>query len=212
MNHNLIESLKKTRVIPIVTIPQEDLAVPLAQAILKGGIDWMEITFRNKNATGALLRLKDAKLPIYYGAGTVRSQENALNALQAGAEFLVSPGFNPKIVRWAYDHNIWILPGVDSTFGIEQAIDAGLSVLKMFPAAELGGVDWLKAMQGPYYDIQFVPTGGINLNNLKEYLTLKNVLAVGGSFLAPSSLIIEKKFDQITEICKQVNLIVQNLS
>lgn len=211
MGHNLIESLKKTKVIPIVTIPQEDLAVPLAQAFLKGGIDWMEITFRNKNAAGALLRLKESKLPIHYGAGTVRTLENAQVALQAGAEFFVSPGFNPKIVQWAYDHNIWILPGVDSTIGIEQAIDAGLTVLKMFPAAELGGIDWLKAMQGPYYDIVFIPTGGINLNNLKEYLSLKNVLAVGGSFLAPANLITEKKFDQITEICKQVNLIVQKL-
>jgi 2-dehydro-3-deoxyphosphogluconate aldolase/(4S)-4-hydroxy-2-oxoglutarate aldolase len=200
---DLMEGLKKTRLIPLVTIPDPELAVPLAQALIAGGVNWLEITFRNDLAEEGLKKIHDAKLPIHIGAGTVRTVYQVQKAYEAGAEFLITPGFNDAVSKFAQKHKIPIFPGVDSTLGIEQAQDLGLSVLKFFPAAEAGGIGWLKAIQGPYYDIQFIPTGGINFTNLADYLALKNVIAVGGSFLAPNELIKEKKFDQITALAKK---------
>jgi len=208
---SVIADLETARLVAIVTIPEATLAVPLAEALIAGGIKIMEITFRNDQAAGALKELQAADLPISYGAGTVRSIEQGELAVQAGAKFLLSPGFNDGVVKWAMDNNIPFFPGVDSTTGIEKACDLGKKVLKFFPAAELGGPKWLKAMKDPYYDIKFIPTGGVSLENLKEYLELPNVIAVGGTFLAPKDLIQAKKFTEITITCKSAVTIVKSL-
>jgi len=194
--------LKKTRLVAVTTIPSSDLAVPLAKSLIEGGVQFIEITFRNENAEKSIKEIKKANLKIFLGAGTVRTIDQAEKAIEAGVQYIISPGFNPKIVSWAQSHKIPVYPGVDSTLGIEQAIDLGLKTLKMFPAAEIGGVAWLKAIKGPYSDINFIPTGGVDMKNLKEFLSLSNVLAVGGSFLAPSDLITQKRFDEIAKICK----------
>lgn len=199
----LIDSLKKTRIIALVTIPDPELAVPLAQALLAGGIDWLEITFRNDYAEEALKKIHEAKIPIHIGAGTVRTVYQVQKAYEGGAEFLITPGFNDAVSKFAQKHKIPIFPGIDSTLGIEQAQDLGLSILKFFPAVDAGGIGWLKAMQGPYFDIQFIPTGGINFSNMAEFLTLKNVIAIGGTFIAPFELIKAKKFEEITNLAKK---------
>lgn len=201
-SEELAVELRKTRLIAVTTIPSSDLAVPLAKSLIEGGVQFIEITFRNENAEKSIKEIKNANLNIYLGAGTVRTVDQAERAMKAGVQYIVAPGFNPKIVSWATSHKIPVYPGVDSTLGIEQAIDAGLKTVKMFPAAEIGGVAWLKAMKGPYYDINFIPTGGVDMKNLKDFLSLSNVLAVGGSFIAPSDLLTQKKFDEIVKICK----------
>ncbi|HME56305.1 MAG TPA: bifunctional 4-hydroxy-2-oxoglutarate aldolase/2-dehydro-3-deoxy-phosphogluconate aldolase [Candidatus Lokiarchaeia archaeon] len=209
---SVIADLENARLVAIVTIPDATLAVPLAKALIAGGVKIMEITFRNDQAEAALKELQAANLPINYGAGTVRSIEQAEIAVEAGANFLISPGFNDAVIKWALDNNIPFFPGVDSTAGIEKACDAGMKVLKFFPAAELGGPKWLKAMKDPYFDINFIPTGGVSLENLKEYLSLPNVTAVGGTFLAPKDLIQAQQFAEITAICKKAVAIVKSLN
>jgi 2-dehydro-3-deoxyphosphogluconate aldolase/(4S)-4-hydroxy-2-oxoglutarate aldolase len=206
----LLNDLEQTKLVAIVTIPDAGLAVPLASALLDGGVKFMEITFRNDQATAALKALQEAGLPICYGAGTVRSIELAEIAIDAGAQYLVAPGFNPAIVKWALDREILILPGVDSTLGIELALDAGLKYLKMYPAAEMGGPKWLKAIKDPYFDVKFLPTGGVSLDNLKEYLDCPNVFAIGGSFLAPKDMIQEQRFEDITAVCVNAKEIVES--
>lgn len=209
---SLAAEMDKTKLVAIVTIPDADLVVPLAKALIAGGVKIMEITFRNDQAADALKELQAAKLPINYGAGTVRSIDQCQVAVDAGARFLLSPGFNDIVVKWALDNNIPFFPGVDSTLGIEKAYDIGLKMLKFFPAAELGGPKWLKAMKDPYFDIKFIPTGGVSLENLKEYIELPNVIAVGGTFLAPKDLIQAQNFAEITATCKKAVTIVKSLN
>ncbi len=199
---DLNQDLKKSKLVAVVEIEDSSLAVPLANALLEGGVRFIEITFRTASAGDALLALKGAGTGLHYGAGTVRTREQATRAITAGAEFMVAPGFNKDIIELSRDAGIPFYPGVDSTIGIEAAIGLGLRTLKFFPAEESGGVKWLKAMHGPYPDINFIPTGGISLVNLKEYLALPNVLGIGGSFLAPKQLIKEKKFSEIIAACK----------
>jgi 2-dehydro-3-deoxyphosphogluconate aldolase/(4S)-4-hydroxy-2-oxoglutarate aldolase len=205
-----MDSLKKSRLIAMVTVPQPEMVIPLAQSLMDGGIDWIEITFRNENAVPAIEALHQAKSPIIYGAGTVRTPYQAQKAQEAGSQYLVAPGFNETVVKWALTHKITIIPGVDSTLGIELAQEYGMSVVKMFPAVQIGGIEWLKAMQGPYYDMQFIPSAGITLDNMKAYLALKNVIAVTGSFLAPPNLIKEQKWAEITAIAKKASEIAKS--
>ncbi len=199
---DLNQDLKKSKLVAVVEIEDSSLAVPLANALLEGDVRFIEITFRTASAGDALLALKGAGTGLHYGAGTVRTREQATRAITAGAEFMIAPGFNKDIIELSRDAGIPFYPGVDSTIGIEAAIGLGLRTLKFFPAEESGGVKWLKAMYGPYPDINFIPTGGISLVNMKEYLALPNVLGIGGSFLAPKQLIKEKKFSEITAACK----------
>lgn len=203
--------MEKAKLVAIMTIPDAKLAIPLANAVLAGGVKIIEITFRNDQAKDALKALQAAKLPVHYGAGTVRTIEQGKTAAEAGAEFMVSPGFNESIVKWALKNNIPFFPGVDSTASIERACDLGLKILKFFPAAELGGPKWLKAVKEPYYDIKFIPTGGVTLENIQEYLQLPNVVALGGSFLAPKDLVQAQKFGDITAICKKAVDIVNSV-
>ncbi|MHA1371850.1 MAG: bifunctional 4-hydroxy-2-oxoglutarate aldolase/2-dehydro-3-deoxy-phosphogluconate aldolase [Promethearchaeota archaeon] len=207
----LLADLEKSRLIPVVAIQDPDLAIPLANAILDGGIKFIEITFRTSEAESALIKLKDVNTGIHIGAGTVRTLDQAKRAIAEEVEFLVSPGFNKKLIKYAIDENVAFFPGVDSTIGIENSISLGLKTMKFFPAAAAGGIKWLKAMSGPYYDIKFIPTGGINLDNLKTYLGLANVIAIGGSFLAPRNLISKEKFREITRICQSALEIARSI-
>lgn len=209
--NTIIEALAKNRIIGLFTLSDSDIAADLANALYRGGINILEVTFRTQAGLIALKNIKKLNLPILVGAGTIRTIDQAQNAVEAGADFFVTPGYNPKIIKWAQDHQVPIIPGVDSTIAIEQAVDAGLSTLKFFPA-DIGGIKWLKAINGPYSDIKFITTGGISLANLKEFLTQPNVLAVAGTFLCPSDAIKQKNFDQITEICKSAKKIIESLN
>jgi 2-dehydro-3-deoxyphosphogluconate aldolase/(4S)-4-hydroxy-2-oxoglutarate aldolase len=208
---DLNRDLNKNKLVAVVEIGDASMAVPLANALLEGGVGFIEITFRTESAGDALLALKDAGTGLHYGAGTVRTREQATRAITAGAEFMVAPGFNKDIIELSLDARIPFYPGVDSTLGIEAALGIGLNTLKFFPAEESGGVKWLKAVNGPYPDLKFIPTGGISLANLKEYLELPNVLGIGGSFIAPKHLIKEKKFGEITAACKKAVEVVKSL-
>ncbi|NMC03696.1 MAG: bifunctional 4-hydroxy-2-oxoglutarate aldolase/2-dehydro-3-deoxy-phosphogluconate aldolase [Candidatus Lokiarchaeota archaeon] len=208
---DITKDLRDSKLIAVVEIGDANLAVPLAHALLDGGVRLIEITFRTENAGDSLMALKDAGTGLHYGAGTVRTREQATRAIKAGAEFMVAPGFNKDIIKLSIDAGIPFYPGVDSTLGIEAAVGLGLDTLKFFPAEESGGIKWLKAVQGPYPELKFIPTGGVSAANVKEYLEVPNVLAIGGSFLAPKQLIKEKKFGEITGACKKASAIVKAL-
>lgn len=205
----LLDSLSHEKIIAAINIADETKVIPLIQAMVKGGIKWIEFTFRNEKTEDCLKKLQSAKLPVIYGAGTVRNLEQAQKAVDAGVQYLVAPGLNIKLLDWAADHNLLIFPGVDSTMGIETAIEHGIKTMKFFPAAELGGPKWIKAMAGPYFDIKFIPTGGVTLDNLGEYVKIPNVIAVGGTFLAPKEMIETEKYEDITAICQKATAIIK---
>ena len=207
-NGELVNQLKKDKLIVVTAINDTSKVEPLVDSLLKTGVRWLELIFRNEKTEECLKILQKMNKPIHYGAGTVRTLEQAKQAKSAGAEFLVSPGFNGEIVKWAQQEDILFIPGVDSTIAIEEAQKHGLKILKFFPAVVSGGPKWLKAIKGPYYDISFIPTGGVNIENFNEFLALPNVMAAAGSFLAKASLIDAGKFDEIEKVCKRaVNLI-----
>ncbi len=208
----LIDELRRSRIMPLATIPDPKKTVPLAQSLLDGGVNFLEISFRNEFAAPAMQQIADAGIKIHYGAGTVRSVDQAKAAKKAGAKFLVTPGFGEAVVKFAMEQGISIFPGVDSTYGIEKALEFNLKVIKCFPASVIGGVEWLKAIQGPYGDVGFIPTGGVTLDNLLEYLSLSNVVAVGGSFVIPADLLKAGKFSEITNICRQAMAIIDTIN
>ncbi len=203
------DTLKKHFLIPVVAIESLDNVVPLTQAFCDAGIKFLEITYRNENAGEALRILQKNNFDIIIGAGTIRTLAQAEEAIECGAKFLVSPGYNKEIIQFAAKKNIPFVPGVDSTLGIELAISEGFNLLKFFPAEISGGIKWLKSIKSPYPEIKFIPTGGITLENLSFYVKLANVVGVGGSFLAPKNLILDKKWDKIVLICKEAIKIVE---
>lgn len=211
MYYKILDQLKESRIIAVVNLDDPSKAIPLAKSMVEGGVTWIEFTFRNTQAEQVLRVLKNAEIPkLHFGAGTIRTIDQAKIAKDCNAEFLVSPGLNQKIVRWALEQNLLIIPGVDSTLGIETALDLGLNILKFFPA-DIGGINWLKAINAPYFDVKFIPTGGISQINLVDYLKLPNVLAIGGSFLAPKEMIQKGEFDKIKEICIKTMEIVKSI-
>jgi len=186
-----------TGIIPVIKIESLDKADGLVQALRSSGIHVAEITFRTKTAPGVIERFASRHSDILVGAGTVTTKEEVDSALSAGAAFVVSPGFNPVICSYCIEKGVPVFPGVNNPSLIEQAIAMGLSVLKFFPAEVSGGVRALKAFESVYSSVSFIPTGGIQENNINEYLALKNVLACGGSWIVPTDLIEAGKFEAI---------------
>ena len=207
----LLLNLKQSLLIPVVAVDTLESVIPLAQTLMKAGIKFLEITYRNDKAGKALHLLKDQNFDLILGAGTIRTLDQAKDAIENGAQFMVSPGFNREIIQYCQQQDISFIPGVDSTLSIEMAVAEGLRTLKFFPAGVSGGSKWLKAVKGPYYDIKFIPTGGIAMENLGDYASLSNVVGIGGSFLAPKSLITQKGWDQIFTICQEALTIVKKL-
>jgi len=199
----MIKKLKQIGIIPVAKLENPAHAIPLAKALLKGGIPCIEITFRSAAAEESIRRISQELPEILVGAGTILTMEQAENALRAGAKFLVTPGFNSKIVDFAQTEGIPIFPGVNSPTSIEAALEKGLEVLKFFPAEQSGGCEMLKAFMGPYQKVKFIPTGGINIDNLNDYLSLPNVVACGGSWLVDSKLINSEKFKEIEELASK---------
>ncbi len=196
---DVIQALARLRVIPVIVIEQSERAVPLARALSDGGLPVAEITFRTGHATEALRRIASECPDVLLGAGTVLDPDQAAWARSAGASFVVSPGLNPRVVDYCTTHGITVIPGVCTPTEIEAARERGLHVLKFFPAEAMGGAAYLKAVSAPYGDVAFIPTGGINASNLGEYFAQKNVLACGGSWMAPSEWIAEGRFDRIRD-------------
>lgn len=199
-----IKKIFEIKLVPLIVLEDENDAVPLAKALAEGGIPIAEVTFRTKAAKAVIAKMSREVPEILVGAGTIHNVKQAEEAVEAGAKFIVTPGFNREVVQWCLDREIDVVPGTVTPSDLEQALSMGLTFCKFFPAEAYGGVKTLKALAGPYAEIQFMPTGGVNEKNWKEYLALKNVAAVGGSFMVPTELVKEKDWDGIKEVCRKL--------
>ena len=194
--------LGSNRIVPVVRIDDAGRAGELASVLSEAGISVIEITFRTGAAEGAIRKCREVS-GICVGAGTVRSKEQVDRAKDSGAEFLVSPGFNPAIVEYAAKRGLPHVPGTITPGEVEQACDLGLSVLKFFPAEQAGGTAFLKALGSVYPEVSFMPTGGITADNIRDYLALDNVLACGGSWIVKPQWVNDGDFGKISEACTQ---------
>jgi 2-dehydro-3-deoxyphosphogluconate aldolase / (4S)-4-hydroxy-2-oxoglutarate aldolase len=201
--HEILERLGKIGIVPVVKIEDAADAIGLGRALLAGDLPVAEITFRTAAAEESIKRLS-AELPeLLVGAGTVLTVEQADKAIAAGAKFIVTPGFNPKVVDHCLERGVPITPGINSPTQIEMGLERGLGVLKFFPAGASGGLEFLKAIAAPYGGLQFIPTGGIDPANLKDYLAFNRVHAVGGTWIAKEATIAAKKFDEIERLARE---------
>ena len=199
------------KIVPLVSITDINDAVPLAKALVAGGIPVAEVTFRTPLG-GEAIKLMAKEVPeIIVGSGTVHDIDHAWETLDNGGKFVITPGFNPKVVDWCLKHDLPVCPGTVTPADLELGLDFGLDTVKFFPAGAYGGTKTLKALQGPYADLKFVPTGGVSLDNLREYLSLSNVAAAGGSFIPPSDLMKAKDWTGIEKLGKSINELIADL-
>ena len=200
---NLIKKISDVGVVPVIKIDNAKDAIPLANALKKGGICCAEVTFRTDAAEEAI-RLISQEFPDFLvAAGTVLTPKQADVAMAAGASFIVSPGLNPVVVKHCIDKGYPIIPGVCTPSEVEMGMSLGLSYLKFFPAEAAGGVNMIKSMAAPYTKIKFMPTGGIGPKNLADYLNCKAVIACGGSWMVPGDMITAGKFDEIEKLTRE---------
>lgn len=199
----LIKQISNIGIVPVIKIKDISKAVPLAKALIDGGLPIAEVTFRAADADKAIKAMADAYPEMIIGAGTVLTIEQAKLAKECGAKFIVAPGFNPKVVQWCIDNDILVTPGISTPSEIEQALEMGLKTVKFFPAEQSGGIAKIKAMAAPYGDVTFMPTGGIGLDNMNDYLSFKKIVACGGSFMVKEDLIDNCEWDKITDLTKK---------
>jgi 2-dehydro-3-deoxyphosphogluconate aldolase/(4S)-4-hydroxy-2-oxoglutarate aldolase len=207
MEHKeLFEKMEKCGVVPVIAIESKDLALPLADALIKGGLPVAEITFRTAAAAEVIAVLKQKRPELFLGAGTILTVDQLVSAKECGAVFGVTPGLNPDVVKKAVEIGFPLFPGVMTPSEIEQGLSFGIKVLKYFPAEASGGISMLKAVSAPYghVGVKFIPTGGININNLEEYLQLPQVLVAGGTWIAKKDMISAKKWDDIEQNARKV--------
>lgn len=202
MNEVLVQ-FQKLGIIPVVVIDDAKDAVPLAKALCEGGLPVAEVTFRTEAAEEAIRLMAEACPEMLVGAGTVLTTEQVDRAVAAGAKFIVSPGLNPKVVKYCQEKNVPITPGTARPTDIEMALELGLEVVKFFPAEQNGGLPMIKAMAAPYTKVKFMPTGGINAKNLKSYLDFDKIIACGGSWMVPKDLVAAGNFDEIKRLTRE---------
>ena len=200
---DILNKLSAAGVVPVVVIENAKDAVPTAEAMLRGGIDVMEITFRTAAAPDAIRAVSENCPKMLVGAGTVITLEQCKQAVDCGASFIVSPGFNREVVAWCVEHDIAVTPGCVTPTEIMEAMELGLKVLKFFPANVYGGLGAMKALSGPFGGIKFIPTGGVNAQNLAEYTSAPFIHAVGGSWVCPKADISAGHFEKITQLCRE---------
>lgn len=200
---DVIAQFQKLGIIPVVKIDDAKDALPLAKALCEGGLPVAEVTFRTGAAEEAIHVMAKEYPRMLVGAGTVLTTEQVDKAVAAGAKFIVSPGLNPKIVRYCQEKNVPITPGVSSPSDIEAALELGISVVKFFPAEASGGLAKIKAMAAPYTKVKFMPTGGINEKNIVSYLEFPKIVACGGSWMVSESLINKGEFEEIKRLTKE---------
>ncbi len=201
--NDVLEKIRKLGIVPVIKIEDSKDTLSLGKALVEGDLPIAEITFRTVSAEKSIKTLTDKLPELLVGAGTVLTVEQAKKAVNAGAKFIVSPGFNSKIVDYCLENNIVVTPGVNSPTQVEMALEKGLGVVKFFPAEASGGLTFLKAISAPYSDIKFIPTGGINPANLLSYLSHPSVYACGGSWMVKSDIITSGNFQQITNLAKE---------
>jgi len=197
--------LNGQQVVPVVVINNKEEALGLPQALIDGGTNVIEITLRNEYGITAIEEVKKAYPDMLVFAGTVKTSQEAIDVVNAGAQGIVTPGVTDALLNTIDGLDVSYLPGVTSPSHVLMAIEYGLTECKLFPASVVGGIDMLKAMNGPFPSIRFCPTGGVGPNNFKDYLALKNVMFVGGSWVAPSSMIEAQDWAGITELCRAAN-------
>ena len=210
MNKTL-QDLCNYGVIPVVVINKTEDAKPLAKALCEGGLKCAEVTFRTDAAQEAIRIMSKEYPDMMVGAGTVLTIDQVDRAVSAGAKFIVSPGFDPEIVDYCIDKDIPVVPGCMTPSEVAQGVKRGLEVLKFFPAQQAGGVAMIKAMAAPYTSVMFMPTGGINADNLEQYLSFKKIAACGGSWMVKADLIDSKDFEKITELTKEAVRLVKSI-
>ena len=207
----VLEQIGKIGIVPVVKIDRAEDALPLARALCAGGLPCAEVTFRTDAAAEAIRAMIAGYPDMCVGAGTVLNAEQVDAAVEAGAKFIVSPGFNPAVVRYCLEKDIPVTPGTQTPSEMEQAIEMGLDVVKFFPAEPAGGLAMIKAVAAPYTMLKFMPTGGINLNNVEAYLQYDRILACGGSWMVKGDLIKSGKFDEIAKMTKDAADIVKRI-
>lgn len=209
--NEMLKTLQKIGIIPVVVLDDAKDAKALAGALVRGGLPCAEVTFRTAAAEEAIKIMVEAYPDMIVGAGTVLTTEQVDRAVAAGAKFIVSPGLNPKVVQYCIDKGIPVTPGTQTPSEMEQAMEFGLDVVKFFPAEPAGGLAMIKAVAAPYVDLMFMPTGGINAKNVREYLAFNKILACGGSWMVKKDLIKEGKFDEIEAMVKEAAAIVKEV-
>ena len=201
--NDVLKKIGAIGIVPVVKIDDAKDAVPLAKALCEGGLPCAEVTFRTDAAEEAIRAIAKAYPEMLVGAGTVLTTEQVDKAVAAGATFIVSPGLNPRVVKYCVEKGIPITHGVSNASDIEQAIELGLDVVKFFPAEQAGGLAMIKALAAPYVKMKFMPTGGINAKNLNEYLAYNKILACGGSWMVKPELISAGEFDKIRDMTRE---------
>lgn len=199
----MVEKIKNMGIVPVVVLESPEDAVPLARALCEGGLPCAEVTFRTEVAEESIRRMTETFPEMLVGAGTVLTTQQVDRAVKAGARFIVSPGFDPEIVDDCLEKEIPVFPGCITPSEIAQAVKRGLDTIKFFPAEPFGGVATIKALAAPYVGLKFMPTGGINSANLKEYLSCPSVIACGGSWMVKNDLIRAGAFDQIQALTRE---------
>ncbi len=208
---NICEEIEKYKIVPVVVLKDAQNAVDLAKALIAGGLPVAEVTFRTEAAEEAIRTIVKELPDMLVGAGTITTAEQAKRALDAGARFLVTPGFSRSVTEFAVKQSCPIFPGVCTPTELMMAQEYHLSVVKFFPAAQYGGLNTIKALSGPFPQIRFMPTGGINAGNIKEYLGNPKIIACGGSWMVKDSLIQEGRFDEIERLTAEaVSLVNEN--
>ena len=208
--NELLKEISKIGIVPVVVLEDSNKAVAVAKALQEGGINCAEVTFRTAAAEDSIKKIAEACPDMRLGSGTVTSTAQVDSAVAAGAQFIVTPGYNPNVVNYCVSKNIPIVPGCMDTNAIEMALEAGLDTVKFFPAENAGGVKMLKALAGPYVNIHFMPTGGVNKDNLLDYLSFDKVVACGGSWMVKKDLIAKEQFDEITRLSREAVMSMLN--
>lgn len=212
MTENIFDKISEYGVVPLVTLDDPNDAVPLARALVEGGIPIAEVTFRTAAGGESIKRMAKEVPEIIVGSGTVHDVDHAKETVDNGGKFVITPGFNREVVDWCVKNNVPVCPGTVVPSDLEEALGFGLKVVKFFPAGAYGGINTLKALAGPYAMLKFVPTGGVGLNNLQDYLDLPNVAAAGGSFVPPAKMVKEKDWDGIAAECRKIMNLVMDFS
>ena len=210
MNDTLVQ-IGKTGIVPVVVLNNASDAEPLAEALINGGLPCAEVTFRTEAAEDSIMLMSKKFPEMFVGAGTVLTTEQVDRAIGAGAKFIVSPGFNPKVVEYCLKNNYPITPGIMTPTELEMALGFGLDVVKFFPAENAGGLKMIKAMSAPYTMMKFMPTGGINAENVGDYLACDKILACGGSWMVKGDLIKEGNFAEIEKLTAEAAEIVREV-
>ena len=209
--NEVLKKIGQTGIVPVVVLNEVKDAVPLAQSLINGGLPCAEVTFRTDAAQQSIAEISKNFPQMFVGAGTVLTTEQVDRAVDAGAKFIVSPGFTPKVVEYCLKKEYPITPGIMTPTELEMALGFGLDVVKFFPAENAGGLKMIKAMAAPYTKMKFMPTGGINPQNVREYLQCDKILACGGSWMVKGDLINNGNFAEIEKLTKEASQIVKEI-